>query len=232
MTNIGKRRIVFLVLCVLFVTPVIGCSTIESLVERLGSSDSSNRVIVSEFVTVELGKVLTFDESKAVVGISAIANPGRSAETGKRYNITILWNGQQVGHGVAEFRSLKTVTFDSRGELDPREIRQALIVLDGDLAKQYIDLLYETPEYKRLRGEFEKLQEEKRKFREREEELAYNLFWKGEAPTYDEYKKAMTQIKDMDTREKQIIQEFYEFPFSGVFPSSFVKSLELVVETK
>ena len=230
--NIGKRKIVFLVLCVLFITPVIGCSTIESLGEWLGSSDSSNKVIVSEFVTVELGNVLMFDESKAVVGISAIANPGRSAEIGKRYGITILWNGQQVGYGVAEFRSLKTVTFDSRGELDPREIRQALISLDGDLAKQYIDLMYETPEYKRLRGEFEKLQEEKRKFREREDELAYNLFWKGEAPTYDEYKKAMAQIKDMDAREKQIIQAFYEFPFSGVFPSSFVKSLELVVEVK
>ncbi len=230
--NIGKRKIVFLVLCVLFITPVIGCSAFQSLDERLGSSDSSNKVIISEFVTVELGNVLMFDESKAVVGISAIANPGRSAEIGKRYNITILWNGQQVGHGVAEFRSLRTVTFDSRGELDPREIRQALINLDGDLAKQYIDLLYETPEYKRLRGEFEKLQEEKRKFREREEELAYNLFWKGEAPTYDEYKKAMAQIKDMDAREKQIIQEFYEFPFSGVFPSPFVNSLELVVEAK
>ena len=230
--NIGKRSITLLILFVLLITPVIGCSAFQNSGERLGISDSSNKVIVSDFVTVELGNVLMFDESKANVGISAIANPGRSAEIGKRYHITILWNGQQVGHGVAEFRSLRTVTFDSRGELDPREIRQALISLDGDLAKQYIDLLYETPEYKRLRGEFEKLQEEKRKFREREEEMAYNLFWKGEAPSYDEYKKAMAQIKDMDAREKQIIQEFYEFPFSGVFPSSFVNSLELVVESK
>ena len=143
-----------------------------------------------------------------------------------------MWNGQQVGHGVAEFRSLKTVTFDSRGELDPREIRNALITLIGEPAKQYIKLLYETPEYKRLRREFEKLQEEKRKFHEREEEMAYNLFWKGEAPSYDEYKKAMAQIQDMDAREKQIIQEFYEFPYSARLPSSFVSSLELVVEAK
>ncbi len=230
--NIGKRKIVFLVLCVLFITPVIGCSTIDSLGEWLGISDSSNKVIVSEFVTVELGKVIMFDERKAIVGISAIVNPGHSAEIGKRYKIAILWNGQQVGDGVAEFRSLKTVTFDSRGELDPREIRQALIGLDGELARQYIDLLYETPEYQKLLREFENLQEEKRKFHEKEEEMAYNLFWKGEAPSYDEYKKAMAQIKDMDAREKQIIQQFYEFPFSGVFPSSFVNSLELVVETK
>ena len=79
---------------------------------------------------------------------------------------------------------------------------------------------------------FENLQEEKRKFHEKEEEIAYNLFWKGEAPSYDEYKKAMAQIQDMDAREKQIIQEFYEFPFSGVFPRSFVSSLELAVESK
>jgi len=230
--NIGRRRIVFLAVCVLFITPVIGCSTIESVGERVGGSISNEKVVVSELVTVELGKVIMFDESKAVVGIAAIANPGRSAEINKRYVITIFWNGQQVGDGIAEFRSLRTVAFDSRGELDPREIRQALIHLDGEPAKQYIDLLYETPEYKRLRREFEKLQEEKRKFHEKEEEIAYNLFWKGEAPSYDEYKKAMAQLKDMDAREKQIIQQFYEFPFSGVFPSSFVNSLELVVEIK
>ena len=101
-----------------------------------------------------------------------------------------------------------------------------------ELAKQYIDLLAETPEYKKLRGDFERLQEEKRKFHEKEEEMAYNLFWKGEAPSYDEYKKAMAQIQDMDAREKQIIQEFYEFPYSARLPSSFVNSLELVVEAK
>ena len=228
--NIGKRKIVFLVLCVLFITPVIGCSAFQNSGEH--NAGAAKNLLTSDYVVVELGNVLMFDESKAVVGISAIANPGRSAEIGKRYGITILWNGQQVGYGVAEFRSLKTVAFESRGDLDPREIREALISLTGEPAKQYIDLLYETPEYKRLRGEFEKLQEEKRKFREREDELAYNLFWKGEAPTYDEYKKAIAQIKDMDAREKQIIQAFYEFPFSGVFPSSFVKSLELVVEVK
>jgi len=217
--NIGKRSILFLVLFVLLITPVIGCSTNE-------------KVVVSELVTVELGKVIMFDEDKAIVGISAIANPGRSAEIGKRYNITILWNGQEVGDGVAEFMSLKTVAFDSRGELDPREIRMALICLDGELAKQYIALLAETPEYQKLQRDFENLQEEKREFHEKEEEIAYNLFWKGEAPSYDEYKKAMAQIQDMDAREKQIIQEFYEFPFSGVFPRSFVSSLELAVESK
>ena len=230
--NISKRSIMSLVLCVLFITPVIGCSTIESVVKRVGSVASSERVVVSELVAVELGEVIMFDEQKSIVGISAIVNPGRSAEIGKRYNIAILWNGQQVGDGIAEFRSLKTVAFDSRGDLDPREIRMALIGLDGELAKQYIDLLAETPEYKKLRGDFERLQEEKRKFHEKEEEMAYNLFWKGEAPSYDEYKKAMAQIQDMDAREKQIIQAFYEFPFSGVFPSSFVNSLELVVESK
>ena len=230
--NIGKRKLWFFIIFVLLITPVIGCSTIESVVKRVGSVASSERVVVSELVTVELGKVIMFDERKAIVGISAIANPGRSAEIGKRYNIAILWNGQQVGDGVTEFRSLKTVAFDSRGDLDPREIRNALISLEGETAKQYIDLLGETPEYKRLRREFEKLQEEKRKFHDKSEELAYNLFWKGEVPSYDEYKKAMEQIKDMDAREKEIIQKFYEFPFSGVFPSSFVKSLELVVESK
>ncbi len=230
--NIGKRKLWFFVIFVLLITPIIGCSTIESVDERIGGSDSNGKVVVSELVTVELGKVIMFDERKAIVGISAIANPGRSAEIGKRYNIAILWNGQQVGDGVAEFMSLRTVTFDSRGDLDPREIRQALIGLDGEFAKQYFDLLAETPEYKKLRRDFEGLQEEKRKFHDKSEEMAYNLFWKGEAPSYDEYKKAMAQIKDMDAREKEIIQKFYEFPFSGVFPSSFVRSLELVVEVK
>jgi len=229
--NIGKRIVAFLILCV-FIVSFIGCSAIESLAERVGSSSSSERVVVSELVTVELGKVLMFDERKANVGIAAIANPGRSAQIGKRYNIAILWNGQQVGDGVAEFMSLKTMTFDSRGDLAPREIRDAMIHLEGETAKQYINLLAETPEYKKLRRDFERLQEEKRKFHDKSEELAYNLFWKGEAPSYDEYKKAMAQIKDMDAREKQIIQQFYEFPFSGVFPSSFVNSLELVVEIK
>lgn len=231
--NTNKNKMAFLVImCILLITPVIGCSTTESLGEQSGSPGSSERVVVSELVTVELGQVLMFDESQSVVGIAAIANPGRSAEINKRYVITILWNGQRVGDGIAEFRSLQTLAFDSRGDLDPREIRDALIVLDGELAKQYIDLLYETPDYQRLLRDFENLQEEKRKFHEKEEEIAYNLFWKGEAPSYDEYKKAMTQIEDMDAREKQIIQEFYEFPFSGVFPSSFVSSLELVVEAK
>ncbi len=230
--NIGKRSIMFLVLFILFIAPVIGCSTIENVGERIGGSVSNEKVVISEFVTVELGEVIMFDEEKSIVGISGTVNPGRSAKIGTRYNIAILWKGQKVGDGIAEFRSLKTVEFDSRGDLDPREIRNALISLDGELAKQYIALLAETSEYKTLRRDFERLQEEKRKFHDKSEEMTYNLFWKGEVPSYNEYKKAMAQSKDMDAREKEIIQKFYEFPFSGVFPSSFVNSLELAVEVK
>ena len=106
------------------------------------------------------------------------------------------------------------------------------MVLEGRAAERFIELLTETKEYQRLLRAFENLQAEKRRFREKEEEMAYNLFWRGEAPSYDEYKKAMAQLEDMDAREKQIIQEFYEFPYSARLPSSFVSSLELVVEVR
>ncbi len=230
--NIGKRKMVFLVLCGLFTIPAISCSTVGDSAGRVGGAGSSQRVVVSDLVTVELGKVLTFDAGASIVSLFGIANPGRPAEIGKRYGITILWKGQRVGDGTAQFWSLKTVTFASRSELDPREVRQVQITLQGELARQYIDLLAQSPEHKRLRKELDKLQEEKGKLQERQNEMQYNLFWKGEAPSYDEAKKATAQVKDVDAREKQLNQAIRDFPFSGVLPTSFVNSLEVVVEAK
>ena len=216
--NIGKRSIWFLVIFVLLITPVIGCSVFQNLGER--NAGAAKNLLTSDYAVVELGNIWLFDEKNSTVGISYILRPGPSTEYDKYYDIKIIWGEYLVSGSSVRFRSQD---FEFGGET---------IVLEAAAAEQFIELLAETSEYQKLIRAFENLQEEKRKFHEKEEEIAYNLFWKGEAPSYDEYKKAMAQIKDMDTREKQIIQEFYEFPFSGVFPSSFVKSLELVVEAK
>lgn len=219
--NIGKRSILFLVLFVLLITTVIGCSTIENVGERIGSSDSSKSVLSSDLAVVELGKIAIFDEQNSTVAISYILRPGSSTEFDKQYyDVKILLEGQVVGGGLVRFQS---PDFEFAGNA---------IILKGEAAKQFIKLLTETSEYQRLLRAFEKLQEEKREFHDKSEEMTYNLFWKGEAPSYDEYKKAMAQIKEMDAREKQIIQDFYEFPYSARLPSSFVSSLELVVEAK
>jgi hypothetical protein len=224
--NIGKRIIAFLILCV-FIVSFSGCSTIESLGERVGGSGEHNagaakNLLTSDYAVVELGNIWLFDEKNSTVGISYILRPGPGTEYDKYYDIKIIWGEYVVSGMLSRFRSQD---FESGGKTET-------IVLEEAAAEQFIKLLAETPEYKRLRREFEKLQEEKRRFREREDEMAYNLLWKGEAPSYNEYKKAMAQIKDMDAREKQIIQEFYEFPYSAPLPRSFVSSLELVVEAK
>ena len=97
------------------------------------------------------------------------------------------------------------------------------------MAEDFINLLSETSEYREVLTAFENLREEKRKSHQKEEEQAYNLFWEGEPPDYKEYKKALEQIPDMDAGEKQIIQDFYEFPYSARLPDSFVNSLKLTV---
>ena len=216
--NIGKRSILFLVLFVLLITPVIGCSAFQNSGER--NAGAAKNLLTSDSAVVELGNIWLFDEKNSTVGISYILWPGTDTEYDKYYDIKIIWGEYVVGGGSVRFRSQD---FEFGGET---------IVLEGAAAEQFIELLAETSEYKRLLREFEKLQEEKRKFHDKSEEMAYNLFWKGEAPSYEEYKKAMAQIKDMDAREKQIIQEFYEFPYSARLPSSFVNSLELVVKAK
>lgn len=216
--NIGKRRIVFLALCVLFITPVIGCSAFQNSGEH--NAGAAKNLLTSDYAVVELGNIWLFDEKNSTVGISYILRPGPGTEYDKYYDIKIIWGEYVVSGSSVRFRSQG---FEFGGET---------IVLEAAAAEQFIKLLAETSEYQRLLRAFENLQEEKRKFHEKEEEIAYNLFWKGEAPSYDEYKKAMAQIKDMDAREKQIIQEFYEFPYSARLPSSFVSSLELIVEAK
>lgn len=215
--NTGKRNIWFLVI-VLLITPVIGCSAFQNAGEH--NAGAVKNLLTSDYAVVELGNIWLFDEKNSTVGISYILRPGASTEYDKYYDIKIIWGEYVVGGGSVRFRS------------QDFEFGGMTIVLEAEAAEQFIDLLSETDEYKRLLREFENLQEEKRKFHEKEEEIAYNLFWKGEAPSYDEYKKAMAQIKDMGAREKQIIQEFYEFPYSARLPSSFVNSLELVVEAK
>ena len=191
---------------ILCITTAIGCS--------------AKNVLSSDLAVVELGNIWLFDEKNSTVGISYILWPGTDTEYDKYYDIKIIWGEYVVSGSSVRFQS------------QDFEFGDETIVLEGAAAEQFIELLAETSEYKRLLREFEKLQEEKRKFHDKSEEMAYNLFWKGEAPSYEEYKKAMAQIKDMDAREKQIIQEFYEFPYSARLPSSFVNSLELVVKAK
>ncbi|MFC1934888.1 hypothetical protein ACFLXZ_01050 [Chloroflexota bacterium] len=180
-------------------------------------SEASKKLLTSDYAVVELGNIWLFDEKNSTVGISYILRPGPSTEYGKFYDYKITWGEYLVGGSSSRFRSQDFV-FEGK-----------TIVLEEAAAEQFIKLLTETSEYQRLLRAFENLQEEKRKFHEKEEEIAYNLFWKGEAPSYDEYKKTMTQLKDMDAREKQIIQEFYEFPYTARLPDSFINSLELIV---
>jgi len=216
--NIGKRSITFLILFVLLVTPIIGCSAFQNSGEH--KPGEAENLLTSDYAVVELGNIWLFDEKNSTVGISYILRPGPGTEYDKYYDIKIIWGEYVVSGSSVQFQS------------QDFEFGGMPITLEGAAAEQFIKLLTEASEYQKLIRAFENLQEEKRKFHEKEEEMAYNLFWKGEAPSYDEYKKAMEQIQHMDAREKQIIQEFYEFPFSGVFPSSFVNSLELVVEAK
>lgn len=216
--NIGKRKIVFLVLCVLFITPVVGCSAFQNSGERNGGA--AKNLLTSDYAVVELGNIWLFDEKNSTVEISYILRPGPDTEYDKYYDIKITWGEYVVSGSTVRFRS------------QDFEFGGMTIALEGAAAEQFIKLLTGTSEYQKSIRAFENLQEEKRKFHEKEEEMAYNLFWKGEAPSYDEYKKAMAQLQDMDAREKQIIQEFYEFPYSARLPSSFVNSLELVVESK
>jgi len=216
--NIGKRSITFLILFVLLITPVISCSAFQNSGEP--NSGTAKNLLTSDYAVVELGNIWLFDEKNSLVGISYILRPSSSTEYDKYYDIKITWGEYVVSGGTVRFRS------------QDFEFGGMTIALEGAAAEQFIKLLTETSEYQKLIRAFENLQEEKRRFHEKEEEIAYNLFWKGEAPSYDEYKKAMVQIKDMDTREKQIIQEFYEFPYSARLPSSFVNSLELVAESK
>jgi len=216
--NISKGKMAFLVICVLLITPVIGCSAFQNSGEH--NAGAAKNLLTSDYAVVELGNIWLFDEKNSTVGISYILRPGPGTEYDKYYDIKIIWGEYVVSGSSVRFRSQD---FEFGGET---------IVLEAAAAEQFIKLLTETSEYQRLLRAFEKLQEEKRKFHEKEEEIAYNLFWKGEAPSYDEYKKAMAQIQDMDAREKQIIQEFYEFPYTARLPSSFVNSLELIVEAK
>ena len=216
--NIGKRSITFLILFVLLITPVIGCSAFQNSGER--NAGAAKNLLTSDYAVVELGNIWLFDEKNSTVGISYILRPGPDTEYDKYYDIKIIWGEYVVGGGLVSFRSQDS------------ELGGMNIALEEAAAEQFIQLLTEPSEYQKLLREFENLQEEKREFHEKEEEIAYNLFWKGEAPSYDEYKKAMEQIQDMDAREKQIIQEFYEFPYSARLPSSFVNSLELIVEAK
>jgi len=218
MMNISKGKMAFLVICVLLITPVIGCSAFQNSGEH--NAGAAKNLLTSDYAVVELGNIWLFDEKNSTVGISYILRPGPGTEYDKYYDIKIIWGEYVVSGSSVRFRSQD---FEFGGET---------IVLEAAAAEQFIKLLTETSEYQRLLRAFEKLQEEKRKFHEKEEEIAYNLFWKGEAPSYDEYKKAMAQIQDMDAREKQIIQEFYEFPYTARLPSSFVNSLELIVEAK
>ncbi len=216
--NIAKIKIIFLVLSVLFITSVIGCSAFQNSGER--NAGGAKNLLTSDYAVVELGNIWLFDEKNSKVGISYILRPGSGTEYDKYYDIKIIWGEYVVSGSSVRFRSQD---FEFGGET---------IVLETAAAEEFIKLLTETSEYQRLLRAFENLQDEKRKFHEKEEEMAYNLFWKGEAPSYDEYKKAMAQIQDMDAREKQIIQDFYEFPYTARLPSSFVNSLELVVEAK
>jgi len=216
--SVSKGKIVFLILCFLFIAPVLGCSALQNSGEH--NAGAAKNLLTSDYAVVELGNIWLFDEKNSTVGISYILRPGPDTEYDTYYDIKIIWGEYVVSGGTVRFRSQD---FEFGGET---------IVLEAAAAEQFIKLLAETSEYQRLLRAFENLQEEKRKFHEKEEEIAYNLFWKGEAPSYDEYKKAMAQIQDMDAREKQIIQEFYEFPYSARLPSSFVSSLELVVEAK
>ena len=216
--NIGKRSVMSIVLCVLFITPVIGCSTFQNSGEY--NAGGAKNLLTSDYAVVELGNIWLFDEKNSKVGISYILRTGSGTEYDKYYDIKIIWGEYVVSGSSVRFRSQD---FEFGGET---------IVLETAAAEQFIKLLAETSEYQRLLRAFENLQEEKRRFHEKEEEMAYNLFWKGEAPSYDEYKKAMAQIRDMDAKEKQIIQDFYEFPYTARLPSSFVNSLELVVKAK
>lgn len=215
--NIGKRSLVFLILFVLFITPVIGCSAFQNSGEH--NAGGAKNLLTSDYAVVELGNIWLFDEKNSKVGISYILRPGSGTEYDKYYDIKIIWGEYVVSGSSVRFRS------------QDFEFGGMTIVLEKAAAEQFIKLLAETPEYKRLRREFEKLQEEKRKSQERMDKLLYDFFWR-EAPSYDEYTKAMEQIKDMDAREKEIIQKFYEFPYTAPLPSSFVRSLELVVKAK
>ena len=67
---------------------------------------------------------------------------------------------------------------------------------------RWVQLIAETSEYKKLRRDSARLQEEKRALHDKSEEMIYDLFWKGEMPSYDEYKKAMAQIS-LDSIEKE-----------------------------
>lgn len=214
----NKKMIAFLVLCFLSITSVTGCSAFQNSGEH--KPGEAENLLTSDYAVVELGNIWLFDEKNSTVGISYILRPGPDTEYDKYYDIKIIWGEYVVSGSSVRFRSQD---FEFGGET---------IVLEASAAEQFIELLTETSEYQKLIRAFENLQEEKKKFHGKEEEMAYNLFWKGEAPSYDEYKKAMAQIQDMDAREKQIIQEFYEFPYSARLPSSFVNSLELVVESK
>jgi len=208
--NISKKSLVFLIVFVLFITPVIGCSASQNSVK--------DNILISDYAVVELGNIWLFDEENSVVGVSYTLRPGVNTEFGKYYDITISWGDYVVSSYITQFRS------------EDSEFGGESITLENTAAKQFVELLTETIDYQKLLKDFENLQEEKREFHEKEEEIAYNIFWKGEAPSYDEYKKAMAQIQDMDAREKQIIQDFYEFPYTASLPNSFVNSLELVVK--
>jgi hypothetical protein len=216
--NTSKRKIAFFILSVLLITLVIGCSTFQNSSVR--NAGAAKTLLTSDYAVVELGNIWLFDERNSTVGISYILRPGPGTEYDKYYDIKIIWGEYIVSGSSVRFRSRD---FEFGGET---------IVLKGVAAEQFIKLLTETSEYQRLLKAFEKLQEEKRRFHDKEEEIAYNLFWKGEAPSYGEYKEAMAQIQNIDIREKQIIQEFYEFPYTARLPSSFVNSLELISEAK
>jgi signal transduction histidine kinase len=189
----------------------------------------NDRVIISDYITVELGEI-SVDRSKQQVHIFCIVNPGKFAETNTEYNINILWNGESIGAGIANFKTLKIIPFESFLEVERGDFREAIICLEEEQITQYRDLLVETPEYKALLSEKKQLIEEKQSLADKEEEITYNLFLKGESPSYDEYKKITERIEYVNNRLSEINKGINDVWSLEIIPDEFINSLELVVE--
>ncbi len=215
--NVSKRSITFLILLVLLLTLVTGCSVFQN--SGKPNAGTAKNLLTSDYAVIELGNIWLFDEKNSTVGILYILRPGPSTEYNKYYDLKILWGEYVLSDMSTRF-------------LSPEDEREETIGLGEEAANQFIKLLKGTSEYQKLQRELEKVREEQIKLRDKEDEMKYNLFWKGEVPSYDETKKIAEQVKAADSREKEIIQKLNELPYTARLPSSFVNSLELIVEAK
>ena len=133
--NIVKRNITFLILFILFMAAVIGCSTTESLGERAGGSESSKGVVVSPVRDASADSIFSRE-------YIALYNDFRVSQGRSPLKFDPELNRLALTRAAEEFNSLYPPT-----RIDPNTVWEFVVHLgDHDSPQDLLDA-WSHPEY-------------------------------------------------------------------------------------